>query len=230
MTDLRRHLRTLDELDPPDLRSDILSHGPSEPTPAPPRSRRWVGAAIAAGLVVALFAWAVVGLHHGFGSGTPPAGASGPAMVLQVRAVGSIVPPSSPAYRQTTVTCRPGEPCTSEELLHAPHVVLVDDAGVKYRLGPVVVTGADIATAHALPPTAEIPFWIVTFHLTPSATTRFAEVTERQAEVLPPRQIATIVDGRVVSAPTVQAPITSGDVQVDNLTEAEAKSLVARLR
>ena len=43
-------------------------------------------------------------------------------------------------------------------------------------------------------------------------------------------RIAIVVDGRIVSAPTVQARITSGDVVVTSgLTEREATSLASRL-
>jgi preprotein translocase subunit SecD len=43
-------------------------------------------------------------------------------------------------------------------------------------------------------------------------------------------RIAIVVDGRIVSAPTVQAPITSGNVVVTSgLTEREARSLATRL-
>jgi hypothetical protein len=199
--------------------TDLREHLPS----------RWVGACIAAVLVVALFGWAVVGRHLGSGSGTSPAATSGPASVLQIRGVRSIATPGSPAYGQTNVTCGHNDPCTTAELLHAPNIVLGDHTGVRYRLGPVVVTGDDIVSARALTPTAEIPTWQVNFKLTPSARERFAAVTERLAEVLPPRQIAIVVDGSVVSAPTVQAPITSGLVQLGSLTAAEARSLVAQL-
>ena len=43
-------------------------------------------------------------------------------------------------------------------------------------------------------------------------------------------RIAIVVDGRIVSAPTVQAPIASGDVVVaSGLTEREARALATRL-
>jgi preprotein translocase subunit SecD len=43
-------------------------------------------------------------------------------------------------------------------------------------------------------------------------------------------RIAILVDGRIVSAPTVQTPITSGDVVVTSgLTERQATSLATRL-
>jgi preprotein translocase subunit SecD len=43
-------------------------------------------------------------------------------------------------------------------------------------------------------------------------------------------KIAIVVDGRIASAPIVEAPITSGDVVVaSGLTEPAATSLAARL-
>ena len=123
----------------------------------------------------------------------------------------------------------PADPCTDEELLNTPNVVLVDADGVKYRLGPVVVTGADIGSARVVAPTAGQPHWSVNFRLTPDAARRFDRATERLAEILPPRQIATIVHGRVVEAPTVESPAIGRSGQIGNLTEAQARSLVARL-
>jgi preprotein translocase subunit SecD len=43
-------------------------------------------------------------------------------------------------------------------------------------------------------------------------------------------RIAIVVDGRIVSAPTVQVPISSGEVVVaSGLTERAAASLASRL-
>ena len=63
-------------------------------------------------------------------------------------------------------------------------------------------------------------------NLTADGTAAFQTATETTVG----SRIAIVVDGRIVSAPTVQAPITSGDVVVTSgLTEREARSLATRL-
>ncbi len=63
-------------------------------------------------------------------------------------------------------------------------------------------------------------------HLTADGTAALETATEAYRG----SQIAIVVDGRIVSAPTVAAPITGGDVVVANaLTERAATSLAMHL-
>ena len=193
----------------------------------PRRSPRWAVGSIATVVVVSLLALAIVALHRKGDSGPSTNPATGRATAVQLRPVGSIVTHASPHYAQTQVTCGPRDPCTAEELLRAPRIVLTDAAGLKYRLGPVIVTGDDVASARA---SSAGGSWGVSIRLTPSASRTFAFVTARMAEYLPPRQIAEIVDGQIVSAPSVEAPVAGGGLQiVGDITEAQARALAARL-
>ena len=63
-------------------------------------------------------------------------------------------------------------------------------------------------------------------NLTAHGTAAFGTATESAMG----SRIASVVDGRIVSAPTVQAPITSGNVVVaSGLTEQAATSMAMRL-
>lgn len=101
-----------------------------------------------------------------------------------------------------------------------------DDAGVKYSLEPArIVGGIESATA-GIPEGQEA--WVVTLDLDAEATRTFADLT---AELAVSRlQVAVVVDGRVVTAPLVQAPIADGRLQIaGDFTEESATALADRL-
>lgn len=139
---------------------------------------------------------------------------------------------SSNADGRTTVTCgeEGGRACTAAELTGASKLVLTGKDGNRYRLGPVVIDGNDVATAAAV----RSPFgddWAVEYDLTTEGADRFALATERVAALAPPRNaIAIVVAGRVVSAPFVHAVIPEGRIQLTgDFTQSEAKALAAQL-
>jgi preprotein translocase subunit SecD len=99
-------------------------------------------------------------------------------------------------------------------------------------LGPVEITGADLAKAQAQYLTASgsqavtNPGWRVAFTLNSAGAQKFAEVTTR----LNGKQLAIVLDNVVQSAPTIQSPITNGSGEITgNFTEAEAKNLAVVL-
>lgn len=70
--------------------------------------------------------------------------------------------------------------------------------------------------------------WTVDISLDGDGINSFASATETAGAAAPPmNQIAIVVDGGVVSVPTVQAPITSGRLQVTGLQESQAQALGA---
>ena len=103
------------------------------------------------------------------------------------------------------------------------------DAGTdtKYKLGPVQITGAALSKSTAVyvpagSTTTATPGWQVNFTLNGAGAKTFAEVTTR----LNGKQLAIVLDNVVVSAPTVQSPITGGQGQITgSFSEAEAKNL-----
>lgn len=101
----------------------------------------------------------------------------------------------------------------------------------KLRLGPVRISGDAIASAQAarVNPSDALPNaagWQVFFTLTPEGSANFAELTAG----LIGKQLAIVLDGVVLSAPTVQAPITGGQVVVTGVRgRDEARQLAAAL-
>ena len=148
---------------------------------------------------------------------------------LQLRPVVEVVPRSAAAWDQTELTCADrGEglrDCVGAAL-DARSIVLLGPAGDKYVLGPRIVDASDVENAAAHPDAPPSSGWSVSVNLTADGTAALETATETAVG----SRIAIVVDDRVVSAPTVAAPITSGDVVVaSGLTEREATSLASRL-
>ncbi len=72
---------------------------------------------------------------------------------LEERQVLRVIGPTDPSYATTTLTCStPEEQASSAcdpDHLSSKDVYYEDDQQVKYQLGPVVITGADIKKASA---------------------------------------------------------------------------------
>ena len=146
-----------------------------------------------------------------------------------MRSVVEVVPRSAAAWDQTELTCTDrgeGLRDCAEAALDVPSIVLLGPAGDKYVLGPGIVDANDVENAAAVPDAPPSSGWSVSVNLTGDGTAALQTATETTVG----SRIAIIVDGRIVSAPTVQTPIASGDVVVTSgLTEREARSLATRL-
>lgn len=95
--------------------------------------------------------------------------------------------------------------------------------GVTYLLGPADLDSSQVASAEA---TNESGTWVVQVGLTPAGSAAFADLTGRNVG----KQIAIVVDGAVVSAPTVQSAITGGIVQISgNFDRVTATRLADRI-
>ena len=105
-------------------------------------------------------------------------------------------------------------------------LAVCDDEGVKYVLEPASIVGG-VESATAVTPDNQVNP-VVTLALDAAATRTFAEIS---AELVgTPRQFAIVLDGRVISAPTVTAPILDGRLQISgDFTEESAQALADRL-
>lgn len=97
------------------------------------------------------------------------------------------------------------------------------DDGTLYPLGRVEIDGTRVASAEAA---NEAGTWVVQVGLTPAGAAAFADLTGRNVG----KQVAIVVDGALVSAPIVQAPITGGAVQISgNFDRTAATQLADRI-
>jgi len=68
--------------------------------------------------------------------------------------------------------------------------------------------------------------WQVDFSLTPDGTRQFAEITGQNIG----KRLAIVIDGRLITAPTIQSSINGGKGQITGtFTKQEAKDLAARI-
>jgi preprotein translocase subunit SecD len=148
---------------------------------------------------------------------------------LEFREVLGIISPGDRAYDRTAIT--PGSPRNRAVVFPGEN-----EAGgqeVKYRLGPVLMTGDAVERAVARfvdPTTVTNPGdagWQVVFDLTDEGGEQFAELTRD----LVGKGLAIVLDRRVESAPNVNEEIPGGSGNISgNFTEPEAKDLALVLR
>ena len=107
---------------------------------------------------------------------------------------------------------------------------------VKYLLGPVEVSGADIADASAGMVTsstgASTGQWAVDLSFNEAGTKAFGDVTTRlNALTGSQNQFAIVLDGRVLTAPSTNAAITTGNAQITGgFTQESSKTLADQLK
>ncbi len=97
----------------------------------------------------------------------------------------------------------------------------------KYVLGPVSVKGEQIDDASAVFQTQTGEGWIVQMVFDKTGAKQFADVTGEIAAKAPPQnQFAIVLDGEIVSAPSVSTAITGGQAQISGgFTQQSAEDL-----
>ena len=200
------------------------------------RRRRWPAVLAAAAAVAAVAV--PVGLTQlgddgddgtGIDRGTasqPPAPPAGPA-AFQVRVVGltSTVPRrADPEWQELAAFTCPASPTAAPA---AEAQLACDAEGTKYLLGNAAVEGG-VVSAQAIRAQGTIG-WTVALQLDDEATGEFRDLTRELAGS--PAQVALVLDGEVLSAPTIVSVIDSGQLQLGgDFTKTEASELAARLR
>ncbi|MEV6583715.1 protein translocase subunit SecD [Streptomyces sp. NPDC051582] len=100
------------------------------------------------------------------------------------------------------------------------------DAWGKWILGPVGVSGTDVKDAKGQinPQTGQ---WIVTMQFTDKGADKFAKITgELATKQMPQNQFAIVLDGEVVSDPSVSQALTGGNAEISGgFTQQSAMDL-----
>nr|WP_274638300.1 protein translocase subunit SecD [Microbacterium bovistercoris] len=116
-----------------------------------------------------------------------------------------------------------------------PLITCDTDGTAKYILGPVELDGSSITTA-SYGMSSQSGQWEVQLKFDATGTKTFAEVSQRlyalKAENQAPRdQFAFVLDGKVISAPQMNAVITDGSPSISgSFTEQTAKVLADQLK
>jgi len=98
----------------------------------------------------------------------------------------------------------------------------------KYLLSASMIEGSELDDAEAVIPQNEVNY-VVAIDFDGSGTKTFTKISE--ALVGTEKQFAMVLDGQVLSAPTMEALITNGQAQIQgNFTQASAKSLATSLK
>jgi preprotein translocase subunit SecD len=106
-----------------------------------------------------------------------------------------------------------------------------DEEGAnRFLLGPADVVGTDVSSATAGIPQGDVAF-VVNLDFTDEGSDKFFESTQKLAgQPFPNNAFAIVLDGKVVTYPTVNEPIPGGQAQISgSFTQAEAQALATVL-
>jgi preprotein translocase subunit SecD len=107
-------------------------------------------------------------------------------------------------------------------------LITCDNNGNKFLLSNALIEGTDLTNASAGIPANQVS-WVVNLTMNSAASGTFATVT--QAIVNTGLQFAIVLDGTVISAPTVNGVILNGQAEISGaFTQAEAQSLANSLK
>ena len=125
-------------------------------------------------------------------------------------------------------TCPPaGETALVEDDPATP-LVTCDESGVKYLLSVSMIEGTELSSADAGIPQQQLD-WVVSLDFDSSGTDKFTEIS--RALYGTQKQFAIVLDGQVLSAPTMDALITNGKAEISgNFDEETATSLATSLK
>jgi preprotein translocase subunit SecD len=165
----------------------------------------------------------------------PPAASANTAATGTASDLAQITPALQQAF--TTQTCSNLESVQSAAQDPAKPIITCDQTGTeKYILGPVEVRGKNIKSATAGLGTNSQGFstgeWQVQLSFDGTGTKQFAKVTERLASLTGDQnRFAIVLDQLVVSAPTTNERIPTGEAQISgNFTQSTAKQLASQLK
>lgn len=107
-------------------------------------------------------------------------------------------------------------------------LVTCDDEGVKYLLSVAMIEGTDLKSANAGIPQQSVA-WAVDLSFDSDGTDAFTEISKALYNT--EKQFAIVLDGQVISAPTMNGVITNGEAQITgDFSETEATSLATSLK
>ena len=121
----------------------------------------------------------------------------------------------------------PGAVSVMEDTPGAP-LITCDEDGIAYLLSPSMIEGTDLDDAGAAIPQNQVNY-VVTLSFNGDGTDVFGEIST--ALVGTEKQFAIVLDGQVLSAPTMEGRILDGNAQISgDFTEATANSLATSRR
>jgi preprotein translocase subunit SecD len=178
-------------------------------------------------------------------SGTPSAAASSSPAAPSSGAAASSAPATSSDGAVADPSANPDAPAVTQEQATAEYATLTcdtsspgevdrpedyvascsQDGKAKYLLGPAVVEGTDVTDAN--PGTRQgTGEWIVQLDFNNSGSAKWAEYTAANIG----KQVGITLDGRVISAPTINSAISGGTEISGSFTQESATELANQLK
>ncbi|MGA5564174.1 protein translocase subunit SecD [Streptomyces platensis] len=141
-----------------------------------------------------------------------------PALQKQLNALDCSTKQSRAAAGEKAANAKPSDPIVACKK---------DDGTQKYALGPVDVEGTDVSDAKAVFDSQGGQGWIVQMDFTSEGGKKFADVTGKLAtKAQPQNQFGIVLDGAVVSAPSVSNAINGGNATISGgFTQQSAEDL-----
>ena len=128
--------------------------------------------------------------------------------------------------------------CTAQDALTGgkpvdptQYLATCDQQGqAKYLLAPASVLGTQITGASAAPPQQGLGGWTVNLTFNSDGSAAFLKTTTELSQKQPPQnQFGIVLDGLVVSAPSVSAPIPGGNAQISGSFTQESANALANV-
>jgi preprotein translocase subunit SecD len=129
-----------------------------------------------------------------------------------------------------------GETTTAQVDLPSQPLIACDDAGNRYLLGPSMVEGTHVKDASYGIPQQGVGDYVVNVEFDGTGSKEFADVTTKIAgqtnsNTGDQQRLAIVLDGKVLSDPSNEQPITGGRAEISgNFTQEQAKSLANSLK
>ncbi|HYO41326.1 MAG TPA: protein translocase subunit SecD [Nocardioidaceae bacterium] len=134
-------------------------------------------------------------------------------------------------------TCPPADrPAPPVDDVAEQPLLTCDDAGNKLLLSKTLIEGTQLKSAEATPPGQQNLEWTVNLTFDGEARRIFSNVTQRIANqpsqvTQQQKQFAIVLDGIVISAPTVNGVINNGQAEISgSFTQTSAQALANSLR
>ncbi|HEY6748177.1 MAG TPA: protein translocase subunit SecD [Mycobacteriales bacterium] len=176
----------------------------------------------------------------------PAATASAPAATASAPAADASIPTTPPAgvdpkqyaaavaaYQKLTCTADAGASAS----LDKPTDVIAScdqNGAAKYLLAPAIIEGTDISGASAVAPTSTSPQWSVALDFKSKGQSIWAQYTSQHNSTATPNDpannVAFVLDGKTISAPTIQGTINGQTQITGSFTQSDATDLANVLK
>jgi preprotein translocase subunit SecD len=161
----------------------------------------------------------------GAGPVTGPADPELAAAIEEARAMRQSTDPQVQAMALAALDCAAPDPLRGYDDPTLPLVSCNQDGTEKYVLGPAFLEGTEIATAQASQNTQGAG-WVIDVTFKSEGQRIWGDYTSKNVG----KNVAFVLDGEVVSAPTIQGPIFGPTQITGQFSQAEAQNLAGILR